>query len=122
MITFFDIFSSKSKIMILRTLYFQTRPIHLRQIAHISGLPIFSVQQTLKNILKDNILEKSRHGNNVLFKINMHHPFYNFLSNVISFEMQNSLCQRALKYHNKAVAALSFASNSIAFFQNIKGN
>ena len=75
----FDIFTSRAKIMILRTLHFQEEAIPLRHLSLISGLPIFSVQNAIDPLLDEAIINRIEKDNNVLFALNEKHPLYKIL-------------------------------------------
>lgn len=108
--TAFDIFSSKARGRILRTLYFQHRPTPLRHIALISDLPVYSVQKALDSLLTEEIVCRHEKGNNVLFELNKHHPLYSILEQLFITEAKTRIRMAAAMLPNKARHSLEFAS------------
>ncbi len=115
-----DIFSSKAKIKILRTLYYQCDPIPLRQIAYISGLAVFSVQHALKQLEKDHLILKRKKHKHTVYEINRKSAYYNFLNNLFLIEMKHTISTRAEHYHKKAHKTLLFIQSTLNLFQTIK--
>lgn len=110
--TTFDIFSSKARGRILRTLYFQHNPTPLRHVALISDLPVYSVQKALDSLLTEAIVCRHEKGNNVLFELNKHHPLYAILEQLFITEMKTRLRINAEKLHQKARQSLKFANTT----------
>lgn len=118
--TVFDILTSKAKIVILRTLYFQPAAIPLRHIAYLSDLPIFSVQRALTSLLGDRIVSKSKRGNNVLFELNRKNPLYQTLEQFFMIEINNRIVAESKTYYQKAKAALDFANAANILFKRAR--
>ncbi|MBU4483831.1 hypothetical protein KKA47_00240 [bacterium] len=116
----FDIFTSKARVMILRTLYFQERPIPLRHVSLISDLPVFSVQNAVVSLLDEKIISKTEEDNNVLFELNKEHPLHNILEQIFFIEMNARICMEAGLFHHKARQALEFANDVNVIFKHAK--
>lgn len=108
--TVFDIFTSKSRAVILQTLFFQKRPIPLRHISSISDIPIFSVQNAVNSLLNENLISKTEEDNNVLFELNKKHPLYNVLEQIFTIEMSARIRLEAKQFCQKAKQVLEFAN------------
>lgn len=117
---FFDIFSSKSRVKILRTLFFQPQAIPLRHIAYISDLPIFSVQNAVKSLLNDKMITKIVKENYVLFELNKKNSLYTVIEQIFLIEIDNRICMEAKTYYQKAKRALEFASAANIIFKHAK--
>lgn len=122
MIDFFDIFSSKAKIKILRTLYYQECAISLRQIAYISELPVFSIQNALKDLLREKIIKKRKKGNRLMIQINKESEYYNFLKELFCIEEKSRIAAEAKQFDQKAKNVLMFANSANNFFERVKGS
>lgn len=120
MIDLATIFSSKAKIKTLRILYYQPKPIPLRHIAYLSGLPVYSIQRALKQLLENKIIKKAKKGRNQLFSIIKDSPSYKFLSQTFKLETNIRLNQRSSVYQQKAKSALDFADSAYMFFKDLK--
>ena len=116
----FDILTSKAKVVILRTLYFQPAAIPLRQIAYLSDLQIFSVQRALTSLLDDGMVCRSERGNNVLFELNRKNPLYPTLEQFFMIEMNNRIVAEAKSYCQKAKASLDFANAADILFKRAR--
>lgn len=116
----FDIFTSKARVKILRTLYFQLQAIPLRHIAYMSDLPIFSVQNAVKSLLNDKIISETKEVNYVLFELNRRNPFYALLEQFFIIEINNRICMEAKTYYQKARQALEFANAANTIFKRAK--
>lgn len=116
----FDIFSSPAKAKILNVLYFQVQPIPLRHIAYISGLPVFSVQNAVRSLLDDELINKSEEDNYVLFELNKVNPFYDILRQFFIIEVNNRICMGAKTYYQKAKQVLEFANAAYIIFRCAK--
>lgn len=115
-----DIFTSRARVLILRTLYFQEQPIPLRHVSEISGLPIFSVQNAVASLLEEKLISKTEKDNNVLFKLNQEHSLYNVLERIFILEMNARICSEAISFYQKAKRALEFANTATTFFKRAK--
>lgn len=115
-----DIFTSKARVKILRTLYFQLQPTPLRHIAYISDLPIFSVQNATKSLLSDKIINKREKENYILFELNKKHPLYTVLEQFFIIEINNRISREAQTYFQKAKQALEFANAANIIFTYAK--
>jgi hypothetical protein len=116
----FDIFTSKARVMILRTLYFQEQAIPLRHVSLISGLPIFSVQNAVGSLLGEKIINKTEKDNNVLFELNKKHSLYDILEQFFIFEVNNRIRLEAESFFQKAKQVLKFASDANIIFKRAK--
>lgn len=117
---FIDIFSSKARVRILRTLYFQPQAIPLRHIAYISDLPVFSVQNAVGSLLEDEIINSLKKDNCVLFKLNKSSPFYTVLEQFFTIEINNRIRMEAKTFYQKAREALAFADAANIIFRHAK--
>ena len=115
-----DIFSSKAKIKILRTLYYQCDPIPLRQIAYISGLAVFSVQHALKQLEKDHLILKRKKHKHTVYEINRKSAYYNFLNNLFLIEMKHTISTKAPGYDKKAHKTLLLSNQLLTFSKRSK--
>ncbi len=116
----FDIFTSKAKVVVLQTLYFQEQPIPLRHLAEISNLPIYSVQNATCQLLDDELIIKIEEGNNTLFKLNKDHPLYNTLEQIFIIEMKDRIALNANSFEQKARRALEFINTTNVIFKHAK--
>jgi len=112
----FTAFSSKAKIQILRTLYFQPEAIPLRHISYLSNLPLYSVQNALKPLLKNKLIIKKKRNHYVLFQINKNNPLYDLLKKFFIDETTFQIEQEAKNFHQRAVHVLAFAHETHEFF------
>lgn len=118
--TIFDILTSKAKVIILRTLYYQPHAIPLRHIAYLSDLPIFSVQHAIKSLLDNRIISRRKKGNNVLFELNRKNPFYTTLKQFFIIEINNRIVAEAKLYYQKAQETLAFANAANILFKRAR--
>lgn len=116
----FDIFTSRARGMILRTLYFQELPIPLRHVALISDLPIFSVQNAVTALTDEKIIIKTEKDNNVLFELNKEHPLHNILEQFFVIELNARICLEARSFYQKAKQTLKFANAANVIFKRAK--
>lgn len=116
----FDILTSKAKVMILRTLYFQEQAIPLRHVSLISDLPVFSVQNAIDSLLSEKLVDKTEKDNNVLFELNKKHPLYDILEQFFIIEINNRIRLEAASFYRKAKQALRFASDANIIFKRAK--
>lgn len=108
--TVFDIFTSKARGRILRTLYCQHTPTPLRHVALISNLPVYSIQKALDALLAEEIVSRREMGNNVLFELNKEHLLYPILKQLFITEMKTRIHMAAEMLHHKARHSLEFAN------------
>ncbi len=120
MIDLAEIFSSKARTKVLRTLYYQAEPIPLRHVATISDLPVFSIQCALKALVGEKIIKRKKRKKYTLFSLNEDHPCYQFLSKVFHLEMTSCLQADSDQYHKKAKSVLAFAASARRLFRQIK--
>jgi hypothetical protein len=120
MIDFLRVFSSKAKIIILRTLYYQYDVVPLRYIAYVSMLPLFSVERALVQLEKDKIVKRRKTKAFVFFELNKESGYYTFLRELFFIEMKNRLEVQAEHFTSKAKQVLSFAHSATHFFRKVK--
>ena len=116
----FDILTSKARVLILRTLYFQPAAVPLRYIAYLSDLPVFSVQRALASLLEDGMVCRSESGNNVLFELNKDNPLYPTMEQFFLIEMKDRIANEARSHFKKAKAALEFADAANILFKSAR--
>lgn len=116
----FDVFTSRARIIILRTLYYQRLAIPLRHVSSISNLPIFSVQNAIGSLLDEKLLILTEKDNNVLFALNKEHPLHNILEQFFTMEANNRISLEAKRFSQRARQALEFASTAGVFFKHAK--
>jgi DNA-binding transcriptional regulator GbsR (MarR family) len=119
--TVFDIFTSRARGRILRTLYFQKTPIPLRHVALISDLPVYSVQNALATLRDEEIIHRIDMDNNALFELNTKHPFYPILTQLFTAETNAKIQQAAELSQHKAEHCLNFASSTQKLLRRAKG-
>lgn len=117
----FDILTSKAKVVILRTLYFQPAPVPLRHIAYLSDLPVFSVQRALASLLENGMICRSEKANNVLFELNRENALYPTMEQFFLIEMKDRIVAEAKTNYKKAKAALDFANAANILFKRARG-
>lgn len=108
----FDIFSSVSKVKILRTLFLQDKPIPLRHIAYMSELPVFSVQTGIQSLLSDDMVNKTVEDKYVLFELNKTSPFYDVLKQIFIIEIQSRISRESENYNDRARQVLEFVNDA----------
>lgn len=116
----FDMFTSRARAMVLRTLYFHEQAVPLRHISSISGLPVFSVQNAVNSLLAEKLIERTEKDNNVLFELNKEHPLYSILEQFFNFEISSRICLEAKSLYQKARQALEFASTANVIFKRAR--
>lgn len=116
----FDLFTSRARVMVLRTLSCQERPIPLRHVSRISGLPVLSVQHAVASLADEKIITRTEEDNNVLFELNREHPFSGVLEQIFTLETNARIRSGARGFHQKAKRALEFASAANAMFKGAK--
>ena len=114
--TICDIFTSRAVVRVLRTLYLQSEPIPLRHVAHISDLPIFSVQNAVKKLMQNRLISQSKRDNNVLFELNRSHRFYALIGEFFDLETRDRIFHESQGLSDKAQEVLSFASSALKIF------
>lgn len=115
-----QLFSSKAKIKILRALYSLSRPIALREIARLAGLPVYSVQYGLKQLLQEKILTKKNQKNRTLYSLNSTHLYFQTLAQLFNMDTQLRLQHRALSYAKKTKPLLDFITSAETIFKTIR--
>lgn len=115
-----SLFSSKSRLDVLRVLAHQTAPLALRHIAALSDSPLFSVQRALAQLVKEEILIRQKKGRYVFFSMNEHHPFHTFLTRFFDLEMRSRLALLADSYSKKAQSSLDFSSTARELFKGAR--
>jgi DNA-binding transcriptional ArsR family regulator len=115
-----EIFTSRARVLILRTLYFQEDPIPLRHVSEISNLPVRSVQNALNALLEEAIINRSEKDNNTLFELNKEHASYDVLEQIFILEMNARIYSEAASFCQKAKRALEFASAANTIFKRAK--
>lgn len=119
--TIFDIFTSRARGRILRTLYFQKTPIPLRHVALISDLPVYSVQNALTSLQDEKLVHRFDMGNNALFELNPHHPLHPILTQLFVTETNAQIRESAALFQHKAKHCLNFASSTQKLLRRAKG-
>lgn len=120
MLNIFDIFTSKARVKVLRTLAFQVEAMPLRLIASVSDLPVFSVQNALNSLCLDGVVIRTAKENNVLFELNKTSDMYELLMQFFILEANYQISREAKKNFQKAARVLAFASSAGAIFQSAK--
>lgn len=120
MLNISDIFTSKARVRILRTLAFQGEPLPLRHIAAVSDLPVFSVQNAAQSLTADGILLKTERENNVLFELDKNSEIYDLLLQIFLLEARYRISKEARKNFRKAARVLEFANSASAIFRSAK--
>ena len=115
-----EIFSSKAKLSTLLILYRQSIPIPLRHIAHIADIPVYSVQNALRELIKLGVVRKKKSGKYVLLCLNREHPIYEILAILARAISSYDLRSQANKYKKKAISALEFSSSAGEFFNDLR--
>ena len=116
----FDIFTSRARALILRTLYFQKEHIPLRHISAISNLPVFSVQNAVTPLVDEKIIKRIEKDNNVLFELNKEYPLYSVLEHIFIVEVNNRISLEAAAFYERAVQILEFATAANIIFKRAK--
>ena len=111
--------SSKARFRVLRVLYGQPEPTHLRQIAALSLAPLFSVQRALKQLVREKVVTRRKKGLYVLYALNTAHPCHPFLAGLFQLEMKERVRFLAPSYRQKALDALDFSSSARLFFGDL---
>ncbi len=111
MFIFANIFSSRSKYIVLRVLVRHELPLSLRQIAYLSEESLFSVQRSLKQLVDENLITRKAEGHRVLFSTNHDHSYYPILKELYLLEARvNS--SKSPNLDKKAKSVLQFASET----------
>lgn len=115
-----DIFSSRARCKVLRTLHHQTAPLCLRHIAYLSGAPLFSVQRVLKQLVDEKMVARKRRASHVLFSLNRQHRFDAFLTQVFDLEMKHHIVSASADYQTRAKHVLHFSHSALGIIKEAK--
>jgi hypothetical protein len=115
-----EILSSKAKLSVLLVLYRQSLPIPLRHIAHIAEIPVYSVQNALKELLKSGAISKKKSGNYLLICLNREHPIYEILEGLAEAISHYHMKMNSEKFARKAISSLAFSSSAKDLFNGIR--
>lgn len=115
-----DLFSSKAKVKVLRTLFYQSAPLPLRQIAVLSGSSLFSVQRVLKQLADEDIVIRKRKGRYTLFSLNPQHQYYSFLAQFFDLEMKSRIALSSKGYEQKAKEVVDFSRSVRDLFEKVR--
>lgn len=113
MLTLTSLFSSPAKLKVLRTLAYQTSPLPLRQIAYLSGTPLYSVQRVLDQLTKEKILIKKRKRPFVFFSLNEMSLSFGLLKRLFDLESGVQIAANAGAYDLKAQSLLEFINQAL---------
>ncbi len=105
-------FSSQAKYKVLEVLSRQVGPIPLRHVAHLTRLPVHSIELALKALVKDRIVRQRRNARYSLFEMNQARSESKTVQALFQFLSDRALEERASSYGKKAVAALRFVIES----------
>lgn len=119
MVDLAEIFSSKARIKVLRTLYYQQEPLPLRQIAYISETTLFSIQRALHQMVEEGLIVKKKQNQYRLFSLNRDHRHYHFLNQVFDAEREIPLL---CCYDKKAASLLDFVCDARNLLKAAKAN
>lgn len=114
------LFSSKAKVKVLRTLFYQSTPLPLRHIASLSDASLFSVQRVLKHLVAEGILIRKRKGRYTLFSLNPNHEYHSFLTQLFDLEMKSRIASLAGDYHQKAKGIVDFSRSARDLFEKVR--
>lgn len=115
-----DLFSSKAKVKVLRTLFYQSAPLPLRQIAALAGSPLFSVQRALKQLVDEDLLIRKKKGRYTLFSLNPDHVYYSFLAQLFDLEMKSRIAFSSRGYEQKAKEVVDFSRSTRDLFEKVR--
>ncbi|MDP8253363.1 MAG: nucleotidyltransferase domain-containing protein [Candidatus Kaelpia aquatica] len=121
-----NLYISKSKIRrALLALFFtnKSKKFYLRELERILGYSAGNIRRELLKFQKDTLLETSRSGNLLYYSLNVKHPLFNELKNIIAKTVGiEGLLKKALSYIkgiNFAFIYGSFASGKENFSSDI---
>ena len=120
MIDLSHLLSSKARFKVLKTLHGQPAPVHLRHIAALSRIPLFSAQRALNQLTYEKIIVRRKKGFHTLFALNPMHPCHPFLAGVFDLEMKERIRFLAKNYRQKALDALDFSASTNRFFEGFR--
>lgn len=120
MIDISSLLSSKARWKILRVLFYQHEPIPLRHVAYLSGMPVFSIQRALVQLLDEQVIVRQEKQSRVLFSLNKRSESYDFLAGLFALEVRSRLKNLSETYHQRARASLAFASQARSFFKTVR--
>jgi len=99
-----SLFTSKSRVKILKLLIFSQEDIHLREIARRTDVTPPYVKKEIEKLRKLNLVTETRRGNQKIFKINKSSPIYEDLkrmflkTEVLGDVIKESLENEDIKY------------------------
>lgn len=115
-----SLFSSRARFRVLRTLYYQNKPLPLRQVASISQMPVYSIQRALKQMVEEGLLIRKKKKHYRLFLLNKAHDHYPFLAQLFDLERRHSLSLFSNRFHQKARNLLDFVDQANRLFAKVK--
>lgn len=118
---FSTIFSSRARFRVLRTLHHQTVPLCLRHIAYLSGVPLYSAQRVLQQLVHEKLLIRKIKGSYVLFFPNWQNTHAPFLAQLFELEMKTQIASMSNDYHRRAKSTLHFFSFGTSCYQRSQG-
>lgn len=89
------LFSSKARIHVLRALSGGAGHFALRQIEKLTGLPVYSVQYALGQLLVDELVTVQSTGGKTLYALNARHTDFDFINFIFEAERHRDLEGRA---------------------------
>jgi hypothetical protein len=107
-----DCFSSKTQTKLLLALYTLSSPVHLRLLAALIDVPVFSVQHALKNLVKLGIILRRKNGVRVVFSLARSDRRLSPLLPVLREMQHQYLLNQAEHAQAQAPAALRFADQA----------
>jgi hypothetical protein len=115
-----DIFSSKTRVRILRTLFYQQR-MPLRHIAYFVGGAVYAVQYALKKLVTEKIVLHVYDKKHILYRLNKTHRAYPFIQHVFEGELHMEINSRSRLYNIKASSIISFCDSSRKLLSQARG-
>ena len=93
-----SLFTSKSRVKILKLLIFSQEDIHLREIARRTDVTPPYVKKEIEKLRKLNLVTETRRGNQKIFKINKNSPLYEDLKRMfLKTEVLGDVVKESLK-------------------------
>jgi predicted nucleotidyltransferase len=93
-----SLFTSKSRVKILKLLIFSQEDIHLREIARRTDVTPPYVKKEIEKLKKLNLVTETRRGNQKIFKINKSSPLYEDLKRMfLKTEVLGDVIKESLK-------------------------
>ena len=114
------LFSSKARTKVLQTLHLSHSPVALRHIALLADIPVYSVQQALKQLLQEQVIKKKKQSPYVLYFTNPDHASYDLLRDIFVLERKKRRQTTLKQRQQKARQALEFASSAQEFFYEVR--